>query len=46
MKISDVLLSYIFNFVLVICITLMAIHFDNPGLLWWYLLPATCAIFT
>lgn len=30
----------LFRIVFVICITYVAIHFQKPSLLWWYILPA------
>ena len=44
MQIFKNTLKGIFCISLAILITLMAKHFDNPGLLWWYLLPAFVAL--
>lgn len=42
----NIILSFIFNIVLVLSITACAMFFNRIGLLWWYLLPAIGAFFT
>ena len=39
-------MSFVFNAVFAICITACAMVLDDPGILWWYLLPAVGAFFT
>lgn len=34
-----VICDAIINSVVYICITVAAIHFEDPAILWWYILP-------
>ena len=33
-----ILINVLFDMVYVMCVTYVTIHFNNPALLWWYLL--------
>ena len=39
-----VFLSYLSRIVGFVCVTIVSIYFQNPSLLWWYLLPACMGV--
>lgn len=42
MKLSTIM-TYIFVTAFISCITIAALHFNKPALMWWYILPAFIA---